>query len=91
VIKEVPMVEQKIQIVEKTVEVPVEVIKVQEIEKIVEVFRDRYITKEEEDCDCLTGMRFIDVWNRLFHIQGHANEECLTEEEFVTLIQKNLN
>ena len=70
---------------------PIEVIKVQEVEKIVEVFKDRFIPAKEEDCDCLTGMRFINVWNRLFQIKGESNDECLTEDEFIHVIQRNLN
>ena len=69
---------------------PVEVIKVQEVEKIVEVFRDRFVPKEEsEDCDCLTGIKFIEVWNKIFQLKGVSGTECLTQEEFVTLLQKN--
>ena len=92
-IKEVPMAVEKLTIVERIVEVPIEIIKIQEVEKIIEVFRDRYLTKEndEENCDCLTGVRLIDVWNKLFHIKGSSSTECLTEEEFVNLLSKNFN
>jgi hypothetical protein len=89
-IKEVPMSVEKIQIVERIVEIPIEVIKVQEVEKIVEVFRDRFVAKEEsEDCDCLSGIEFIEVWNKLFHLKGVAGTECITKDEFVGLLQKN--
>ena len=87
-IKEVPMSVEKLQIVERIVEVPIEIIKVQEVEKIVEVFRDRFIAREasDEDCDCLTGIKFIEVWNKLFHLKGVAGTECLTQDEFVGLL-----
>jgi len=74
--------------VEKIVEKPIEVIKVVEVEKIVEVIKivEKIITREEENCDCLTGMRFVDVWNNIFNIKGMASGECLTAPEFVTLL-----
>ena len=53
--------------VEKPVEVPIEVIKIQEVEKIV--YKDRIIYKEDE-CDCLTGERFQQVWNQMFYLHG---------------------
>ena len=58
-----------------------QVVKVVEVEKIVEVIKivEKIITREEEDCDCLTGLRFVDVWNKIFHIKGMASGECLTE------------
>lgn len=79
-IKEVPMAIEKLQVVERVVEVPIEVIKIQEVEKIVEVFRDRFVNKEasEEDCDCITGLQFMEVWNKLFHLKGVAGTECLS-------------
>ena len=67
--------------VEKIVERPYEVVKVVEVEKIVEVIKEveKIITREEENCDCLTGMRFVDTWNKVFNIKGMASGECLTE------------
>ena len=84
-IVEVPMETVKFKEVEKIVERPVEVVKVVEVEKIVEVVKEveKIITREEEDCDCLIGLRFIDVWNKIFHIKGMAIGECLTEPQFV--------
>ena len=82
-IKEVPMITERIRIVEKPVEVPIEVIRIEEVEKIV--YRDRFITKED-DCECLSGIRFVDVWNKMMHIEGPASTECITEDEFVTLL-----
>ena len=63
--------------------------KLVEVEKIVEVIKEIEVVREEENCDCLTGVRFIDVWNKLFHLEGVASAECMTEEEFVSLVSKN--
>lgn len=73
-------------------EVPIEVIKIQEVEKIVEVFKDRFVQKEasEEDCDCISGIQFMEVWNKLFHLKGVAGTECLTQDQFVEMLQKNI-
>ena len=87
-IKEIPTFVEKIKIVEKPVEVPIEVIKIQEVEKIV--YKDRIVIKEE-DCDCLSGIRFMEIWNKMFHLQGAASATCITEEEFVSILQKNFN
>jgi hypothetical protein len=48
--------------------VPIEVVKIQEVEKIVEVIKEveKVIIKEEEDCDCLSGIKFASTWNQLF-------------------------
>lgn len=58
----------------------VESTKVVEVEKIVEIIKEvEKIVQvgggggNDSDCDCLTGARFIDVWNRIFQIQGMAN------------------
>ena len=55
------------------------------MEKIVEIIKEI----KEEDCNCLTGVKFINVWNKLFHIEGNGGTECMTEDEFVGLISKN--
>ena len=34
----------------------------------------------DEDCDCLTGARFLAVWNKLFKLSGPSTEECITED-----------
>jgi len=55
----------------------VESTKVVEVEKIVEVIKEvEKIVQvgggHEATDDCLSGARFIDVWNRIFQIQGMA-------------------
>ena len=56
-----------------------------EVEKIVEIIKEM----DAEDCNCLTGVKFINIWNRLFHIEGVGGTECMTEDEFVQLISQN--
>lgn len=74
----------KVQEVKQIIEVPVEVVKtvevIKEVEKIVE------IVKEEENCDCLTGGKFVDIWNQLFMMREVSGKECLKEKEFVAMI-----
>lgn len=77
------MIVERIKIVEKPVEVPIEIVRIEEVEKIV--YKDRYITKED-DCDCLSGVRFMEIWNKMFHLEGMPSKECITEEEFVSLL-----
>lgn len=83
--------------VEKIVEKLVESTKVVEVEKIVEVIKEVEKIVQigggkaaEEDCDCLTGVRFIDIWNKIFQIKGMASADCLTESQFLDLISKSL-
>ena len=85
-IVEVPTYHDKIKQVEKIIEIPIEIIKIEQIERIVEV--EKIVEKliKEENCDCLTGVKFINVWNKLFHIEGIGGTECMTEDEFVGLI-----
>lgn len=72
---------------------PIEVIKIQEVEKIVEVIKEveKIIVKEEENCDCLTGVRFINAWNKLFKINGNVGSDCISEKQFISIIQNSLN
>jgi hypothetical protein len=83
-IKEIPFEVIKYKAVDRIVEKPIEVIRTEVVEKIieriVEVEKIVYQEKEEEDCDCFTGVRFIDTWNKLFKISGNASTECLTEK-----------
>jgi hypothetical protein len=84
--------------------VPIEVIKVQEIikevEKIVYINQGGKAMSAgggmgmgmgglDSDCDCLTGARFLTVWNKLFKLSGAGSDECLTEEQFVNVISKS--
>jgi len=48
------------------VEVPIEVVKIQEVIKEVEKIVYQQVGGAESDCDCLTGVRFLTVWNKLF-------------------------
>ena len=77
--------------VERIVEVPIEVIKIQEVIKEVEkiVYQGGGGGRgagggaggmSDEDCDCLTGARFLAVWNKLFKLSGPSTEECITED-----------
>jgi hypothetical protein len=79
--------------VEKKIEVPIEIIKIQTVEKIVEVIKEveKIIVKEEENCDCLTGVKFINAWNKLFKINGNVGSDCITEKQFISIVQKSLN
>jgi hypothetical protein len=45
---------------------------------------------QEDDKDCLSQSRFIEIWNRLFNLKGIHTEKCLTEEQFIGLISKSL-
>jgi len=92
---EVPMWNDRIVEVEKLVERPIEVVKIEqiftEVEKIVyeKVFVDNgqgHGPGEADDCDCLTGARFLTVWNKIFSLQGVGSTSCLTEEQFINLI-----
>tara|TARA_B110000285_G_C15107083_1_gene608666 strand:- start:519 stop:800 length:282 start_codon:yes stop_codon:yes gene_type:complete len=67
------------------------------VEKIVEIIKEveKYIQVgggggNDSDCDCLTGARFIDVFNKIFNIKGMASSGCLTEQQFLDLISKSL-
>ena len=73
----------KYKTVDRIVEKPIEVIKYEILEKIVEkiVEVDKIVYREpEEPCDCLTGVKFIDTWNKLLKIKGEAASECITEK-----------
>ena len=87
--------------VEKVVEVAVEhtTTKQVEVEKIVEIIKEveKIVYKtaeggggEESECGCLTGDRFLTVWNNLFKLTGTGSNACITEEQFVGLITKSL-
>ena len=82
-VREVPTYIEKIKLVDKPVEVPIEVIKIQEVEKVV--YKDRIIYKEDE-CDCLRGDRFLQIWNKMFQMQGELGKECIKEEEFIGIL-----
>lgn len=51
------------------------------------------VTKEVEtdDCDCLTGVKFLDVWNKLFKIRGDVSADCLTERQFIEMVSMSFN
>ena len=92
-VKEVPLYNEKVVTVEKIVEVPIEVVKIQEVIKEVEkiVYQNNGGGGgAESDCDCLTGVRFLNVWNQIFQLSGPVGTECLTEEEFVNTISRSL-
>ena len=101
-VREVPMIQEKVVKVERIVEVPIEVIKIQEVIKEVEkiVYQGGGGGRgagggaggmSDEDCDCLTGARFLAVWNKLFKLSGPSTEECITEDQFISLISKSFN
>lgn len=84
----------KYKTVDRIVEKPIEVIKYEILEKIVEkiVEVDKIVYREaEENCDCLTGVRFIDTWNKLFKIRGEVGSDCITEKQFISLIRDSVN
>jgi hypothetical protein len=81
--------------VEKIVEKLVESTRIVEVEKIVEVIKEvEKIVQigggNESDCDCLTGAGFINIWNRIFKIQGIAGSACLTETQFIDLVSQSM-
>lgn len=93
-IKEVEVIKEVIKEIVKTVEVPVESVKVELVEKIIEKIIYEKVAGgggggAEEDCDCLTGARLINVWNKMFKISGPSTTECLTEEQFVSVLAKS--
>lgn len=94
-VREVPMIQEKIVKIERIVEVPIEVIKIQEVikevEKIVYQGGGGGGGGMSDDCDCLTGARFLSVWNKLFKLSGPSTEECITEEQFISMISKSFN
>jgi len=83
-VKEVPFEVIKYKAVDRIVEKPIEVIKTEVVEKIIEKFIEVEkivrVEKEEDDCDCFTGVRFIETWNKLFKIKGDVSSDCLTEK-----------
>ena len=79
---------------DRIVEKPIEVIKYEILEKIVEkiVEVEKIIYKEaEESCDCLTGVRFIDTWNKLLKIKGEVSTDCITQKQFISLVRDSVN
>ena len=57
-----------------------EIIKIKEVEKIVEVMRDvEKLVYVKDFSDSFSGKRFIEIWNKLFRLHGHLDEEMLTE------------
>ena len=96
-VREVPMIQEKVVKVERIVEVPIEVIKIQEVIKEVEkiVYQGGGGggggAMSDDDCGCLTGERFLSVWNKLFKLSGPSTNECITEEQFISLISKSFN
>ena len=63
--------------------------KIIEVEKQVEVIVEKIVYQERE-ADCMTQNRFIDIWNNMFMISGQSNNSCLTEEQFVQIVSKNI-
>lgn len=90
VVKEVLVEVEKVQTVERVIEKPIESVKIQIEEKIVEVIKEVMVQVpkevETDDCDCLTGIKFLDIWNKLFKIRGDVSSECLTERQFIEML-----
>lgn len=60
-----------------------------EVEKIVTVENGG----GEEDCDCISEVKFVQLWNKLMMINFSDNslkEECLSDQRFIDLVMKNL-
>jgi hypothetical protein len=93
-VKEIPYEVIKYKAVDRIVEKPIEVIRTEVVEKIIEkiVEVEKIVTVEkEEDCDCFTGVRFIDTWNKLFKISGNVTNDCLTEKQFISMVSDSFN
>jgi len=90
-VKEVVVYRDRINEIERIIEKPIWREKVVEVEKIVEVIKevDRLV-KDDSDNDCMSQARFIDIWNRMFHLKGIASSQCLSEDDFVGLISRSL-
>lgn len=81
-----------VQEVPKIIEVPIEIIKIKEVEKIVEVIRDvEKLVYVKDYSDSFTGKRFIEIWNKLFRLHGHLEDEMLTENQFIDVICRSFN
>ena len=65
---------------EECFEKPIIEEKIVVVEKIKEVIKEVGAIIQEEDKDCLSQRRFIEIWNRLFNLKGIQTEKCLTEE-----------
>ena len=91
--KEKPVEVVKWETIEKKIEVPVYVEKIKEVEVIKEVIKEveKIVVKEEENCDCLSGVRFINAWNKLFKINGNVGSDCISEKQFISIIKNSLN
>jgi len=95
---DVPVETQVIKTITQRVEIPIETVKIQTIEKIVEklVEVEKFIEVEkskDEDCDCISEVKFVQLWNKLMMINFSDNtlkEECLSDSRFIDLVITNL-
>ena len=88
-----------IQEVEKYIDRPVETIKFIDREipvirtKIEYVEVERLVPEGADDCDCVTEIGFVNLWNSLMMMKSTEilKSDCLTSKGFVDLIMQNLN
>ena len=59
-----------------------------EVEKLVYVQ-----TKSEDDCECISEVNFVTLWNKLMTIKLQENsitENCVSNERFLELLANNI-
>lgn len=89
-LKEIVVYRDRVQEVERIIEKPIMQERIVVVEKIKEVIKEVGQIIQEEDKDCLSQRRFIEIWNRMFNLKGIQTEKCLTEEQFIGLISRSL-
>jgi len=82
--------------VEKRVEVPIESVKVEMFEKIIEKLVEVPVEKivevpgKDDDCECITEVKFIQLWNKMMSLKfSDVKEECLSDDKFLDLLLQN--
>ena len=71
---------------------------IQRVEKIIEQIK--FVDKEvfiegkggdESDCDCLTEVNFVELWNKKMQIKfadNNLKDDCLSGDRFTQLLSK---
>ena len=72
---------------------PVESIKVELFEKIIEklvevpVERIVEVPGGDDDCECITEVGFIQLWNKMMSLKfSDVKEDCLSDDKFTDLL-----
>jgi len=66
--------------------------KIVEVEVVKEIIKEveKIVYKDRGSDDCMSEDRFIQIWNKLFTVNGVGSNQCLGEGEFVNLVARSI-